>query len=317
VSSGRIGFSRLLVTMPIGALGLSALAFCLPVMAGMDSATATLRARFADPNPDPATVAALKNDLGLADRTVVQFARFASNALQGDFGLSYTSRLPVGPAARSALWVTLQMVLPATLLSVVFGIGLGLLAAVRKGSVGKLVSAVCFVGASLPAHIIGPLTVLVFGIWFRILPTGGWGTLRNNILPTFVLCIGPTVTIAEVTRTEMLAAFGEPFVRTAKSKGLHRVGVARHAFAVSRHGVLAIGAVTLTGLLSGAVLVETIFSVPGLGRFLVNAVRAGDIPALQCGLLFAGSFALVIGAATDGLASLCDPRIRLAHRKDS
>jgi uncharacterized membrane protein len=166
-------------------------------------------ARFADPNPDPATVAALKNDLGLADHAVVEFARFASNALQGDFGLSYTSRLPVGPAARSALWVTLQMAPPATLLAAVFGIGLGLLAAVRKGPAGKLVSAVCFVGASLLAHIIGPLTVLVFGIWFRILPTGGWGTLRNNILPTFVLCIGPTATIAEVTRTEMLAAFRE------------------------------------------------------------------------------------------------------------
>jgi ABC-type dipeptide/oligopeptide/nickel transport system permease component len=314
VSSGRIGFSRLFVTLPMGALGLSALAFCLPAMAGMDSATATLRARFADPNPDPATVAALRNDLGLTDGAVVQFARFASNALRGDFGLSYTSRVPVGPQARSALWVTLQMVLPATLLAVGFGVGVGFLAAVQKGTAGKLVSAVFFVGAALPAHIIGPLTVLVFGIWFRVLPTGGWGALHNSILPTFVMSIGPTVTIAEVTRTEMLAALGEPFVRTAKSKGLSRVGIARHAFAVSRHGVLAIGTVTLTGLLSGAVLVETIFSVPGLGRFLVNAVRAGDIPALQCGLLFAGSFALVIGAATDGLASLCDPRIRLAER---
>ena len=308
----RIGFRRLGVTLPVGTLALSVFAFNLPALSGLDPATATLRARYSDPNPDPTTIAMLRSELGLDDPALVRFTRFVWGAVRGDFGLSYTSRLPVGSIARRAFVVSLQMIVPAVLIAIVLGTALGALASMWRGPLSNAIGAFCALAASLPAHVFGPLCVLVFGLWLRLLPTGGWGSLRHVVLPMVILAVGPTATIAEVTRTEMLAALGEPFIRTAKSKGLGRFGITRHAFAVSRHGVLSIGTVTLTGLLSGAVLVETVFSVPGLGRFLVDAVRSGDIPALQCGLLFASIFTLLVGTAADGLAVLVDPRLR--HR---
>jgi peptide/nickel transport system permease protein len=301
---------RLVVTLPLGALAVSVFAFNLPRLSGLDPASATLRARYADPNPDPVTIAALRNELGLNDHAIERFGRFVGGALRGDFGLSYTSRLPVGPTARSAFLVSLQMVLPAVLVAVALGSVLGVWGAVSRGRLGRFISAYCAVAASLPAHVFGPLCVIVCGLWLKVLPTGGWGTPSHVVLPILVLSMGPTASIAEVTRTEMRLALTEPFVRTARSKGLRPASVARHAFAVSRHGVLAIASVTLAGLVSGAVLVETVFSVPGLGRFLVDAVRAGDIASLQCGLVLAALFALIVGALTDGIAALVDPRQR-------
>lgn len=312
MSPRRIGFRRLVVTLPAGTLALAALAFNLPGLSGLDPAAATLRARYSDPNPDPTTIASLRRELGLGEHAIVRFVRFVGGALRGDFGLSYTSRLPVGPGARSAFIVSLQMIVPAVAIAVALGTVMGTVASTRHGPLSRGIGAFCALAASLPAHVFGPLFVLVFGLWFRLLPTGGWGSLSHAVLPMVVLAVGPTATIAEVTRTEMLIALGQPFIRTAKAKGLSRFAISRHAFAVSRHGVLAIGTVTLTGLLSGAVLVETVFSVPGLGRFLVDAVRSGDIPALQCGLLFASLFTLIVGTAADGLALLVDPRLRYA-----
>ena len=310
MSRRRIGVRRLVVTLPLGIVALSVLAFNLPRLSGLDPAAATLRARYSDPNPDPAVISSLRNELGLNDSALVRFGRFLAGAFRGDFGLSYTSRLPVGPSARNAFVVSLQMVVPAVAAAGVVGVFLGCLAAVRRGRTGRAIGWFGALGASLPAHVFGPLTVLVFGIWFTLLPTGGWGTWRAAVLPVVVLAIGPLATIIEVTRTEMLTALGQPFVRTAKSKGLSAGAITRHAFAVSRHGVLALTTVTLAGLLSGAVLVETIFSVPGLGRFLVDAVRSGDIPALQCGLLYASAFTLIVGTVADGLAVIADPRLR-------
>jgi peptide/nickel transport system permease protein len=314
VSSPRIGVRRLVVTLPLGALALSALAFNLPRLSGLDPAAATLRARYGDPNPDPATLAALQRELGLNKSALERFGRFIAGAVRGDFGLSYTSRLPVAPMARRAFMISLQMIVPAVAVAAIFGVLLGIFGAVHSGRLAKATSGFCALAASLPAHVFGPLTVLVFGVWLSLLPTGGWGSLSMAVLPIIVLAIGPTATVAEVTRAEMRTALGEAFIRTAKSKGISSAAVARHAFAVSRHGVLAISTVTLAGTLSGAVLVETIFSVPGLGRFLVDAVRSGDIPALQCALIYASAFTLIIGAISDGLAVALDPRLRHAYR---
>lgn len=310
MSRGRIGIRRLFVTLPLGACALSVFAFNLPGISGLDPAAATLRARYGDPNPDPATVGSLRIELGLNDPVFVRFLRFLGGAVRGDFGLSYTNRLPVGPAARNAFFISLQMVLPAVAVAGLLGVFLGVISAVRRGRVGRVITSICALSASLPAHVFGPLSVLVLGVWLSVLPTGGWGSWRMAVLPVLVLAVGPLATIAEVTRVEMTSALGQPFVRTAKSKGLTPRAISRHAFAVSRHGVIALTTVTLAGLISGAVLVETIFSVPGLGRFLVNAVRSGDIPALQCGLLYASVFALVVGTVTDGIAVIADPRLR-------
>lgn len=310
MKSKRIGVSRLAVTLPVGAVALSLLAFSLPTLAGQDPAATVLRSRYVEPSPDPETLSALRVELGLDQAAPLRFLRFLRDAISGEFGLSFTSRLPVWPTARQAFIVSLQLVLPTVVVAIVVGVALGILASVRRGRTSRVITAFCALGASLPSHVLGPLSVLVLGIWLRLLPTGGWGTWKTAVQPVLVLAVAPTVLIAEITRTEMEAALRQPFIRTAVSKGLGRVAVVRHAFAVSRHGVIAIGSIMTAGLLSGAVLVETIFTVPGLGRYLVEAVRNGDLPALQCGLLVASAFALVIGAVADGVSVLADPRMR-------
>jgi peptide/nickel transport system permease protein len=309
-----IGFRRLIVTLPLGVVALSLLAFNLPLLAGIDPATATLRARYSDPNPDPAIVASLRGELGLDDHALVRFGRFLLRALQGDFGLSYTGRLPVGSSAWRAVSVSVQMVVVTVALASLVGVALGMVAAMRRGPLGRAASAISAAGASLPPHVMGPLCVLIFGIWLRFVPTGGWGSIRQMILPVVVLSAGRIASIAGVTRTEMLNALPQSFIRTARSKGLGPSGVTRHAFAVSRLGVLSIAATNLAGLLSGAVLVETIFSLPGLGNFIVTAVRNGDVPALQCGLFVVGSISLVVGSLADAAAGFADPRLRHAAR---
>ncbi len=303
-----------MLSLPIGSVSVALLAFNLPGLAGIDPAAATLRTRYADPNPDPVTLARLREELGLDEPALLRFGRFLGSAVRGDFGLSFSTRLPVGKTAWDAFAVSAQLVLATVALSAIIGLLLGVVGGGTSGRLSHAISTICAIGAALPAHTVGPLTTLLFGVWLRLLPTGGWGSFREGLLPIAVLAIGPTVTIAEVVRTEMVAAMKQPFIRTAVSKGLSTRGIWRHGFAVSRHGLLAIVGVMTAGLLSGAVLVETLFSVPGLGRYLVDATRAGDVPALQCGLLMAAVFSLLVGTGIEFVAQLADPRQRRRAR---
>jgi peptide/nickel transport system permease protein len=311
--SRRIGLRRLFLSVPMALIALGALAFSLPALSGVDPAAATLRARFAEPATDPETLAKVRQELGLDDGVWTRFARFLVDAAQGDFGLSFVSRLPVGPLAWRAFVVSLQLLVPTVVLAVVVGVALGATASMATGLLRRVCTALCVMGAAVPYHVLGPLSVLVFGVWLQVMPTGGWGTLRHVVLPVLVLAIAPAITIAEVVRAEMIQALHANFIRTARAKGLSRFRIFRHAFAVSRHGALALAGVMTGGLLSGAVVVETIFSVPGLGRFIVEAVRAADLTSLQAGLLLAGSFAVMVGALFEALAVLLDPRLRVAR----
>jgi peptide/nickel transport system permease protein len=301
---------RLAVAVPSGLLLVSWCSFQLPRLTGVDPASATLQARYNDPNPDPTVLRALRTELGLDASVFTRYRLFLTNAAQGDFGSSFASRLPAGKTAWDAFIVSLQLVVPAVALAVLFGVFIGALSAVGPNSARRPASFVSVVWASFPAHIAGPLAVLLFGITLGWLPTGGWDGLATKWLPIVVLAIAPAAMMSEVVRTELSSAIHAPFVRTAKSKGVGRRGELRHAASVSRHGVLGLGGVMMAGLLSGSVLVETIFSIPGLGRLLVDAVRTADLPVLQAGLLLAAAFSLLVSGLVDACAQWLDPRIR-------
>lgn len=303
-------FRRLTITLPVALVLVLLAVFSVPNLTGLDPAQATLRARFADPNPDPAAVEALRKELGLDQNATSRIVRFGMRVLRGDFGLSYVSRLPAWPAALNAFRISLLLILFTMVLATTLGCGLGVIAASGKRSVRWLAGAICVLGGSFPPHVLGPLCVLVFGIWFRLLPTGGWGGFRSMVLPIGVLMIGPMATIGEIVRVEMNEALGASFVRTATAKGLSRRRVLVHAFAVSRHGAIALSGVMLTGLVSGSVLVETLFSVPGVGRMLVDGVRNSDVPVIQATLTLAVGFSVVVSALMDAGSRFVDPRLR-------
>jgi peptide/nickel transport system permease protein len=311
---GRHNLRRIGILLPIGGFTLSLLAFNIPKMIGIDPAEATLRTRYGDPNPDPTTLLALRSELGLDESGLKRYLRFLSDAVTGDFGLSFSSRLPVGPTAGKAFIVSLQLLVPSVILALLFGLLLGVGGSSQRRRVSSLTTSICVCLASLPAHVVGPLAVLVSAVFLRLLPTGGWGSWQQAVLPVGVLAIGPSVSIAEVVRAEMVRAMNAPFIRTARSKGLTGFAVTRHAFSVSRHGLMAVGGVVAAGLLSGSVLVETIFSVPGLGRYLVDAVRTSDVPAMQCGLMIAAFFSNVVGCLVELCAVATDPRLRHSTR---
>ncbi len=284
--------------------------FFVPNLTGIDPAEATLRARFSDPNPDPVALSSLRSEFGLDQHVAGRMLNFAGRAIRGDFGLSYVSRLPAWPPAVRAFGVSLTLVLITMALAVGLGCVCGVVAASSKRGFGRAARTVCILGSSFPPHVLGPLCVLVFGVWLRVLPTGGWEGWHSAVLPVIVLMIGPLATIGEVVRSEMVEALRASFVRTARAKGLSNARVLIHAFAVSRHGAIALSGVMLTGLLSGAVLVETLFSLPGIGRMLVDGVRNSDVPVVQATLTLAVGFSLIISTLMDIGTRYADPRIR-------
>lgn len=302
---------RLLLALPLSLFATSALVYSLPALAGLDPAAATLRARYAEAVPDEETLAALRVELGLDRSWPQRYAAFLADAARGDLGRSQVSQRPVLPDAVAAFGVSLSLVALAMTMAVLVSIPLGLLCAARQGGRFDTCAGIAFSAVSaLPEHVVGPLAALVLGVWLGLLPTGGWQGLSDVVLPTVVLGLHPTVLLAQLVRAETAEALSKSFVRTARAKGLSPRRVVRHAFAVSRHGLLAMSSVMVAGTIGGAVVVEAVFSVPGIGRYLLEAVRNADTPALQAGLLLTVSFSLVVGAVGELVGALLDPRTR-------
>jgi peptide/nickel transport system permease protein len=235
---------------------------------------------------------------------------FAGRIVRGDFGVSYVSRLPAWPSAFKAFGMSVTLVLVTMIMAVGLGCLCGVAAASGHNRFGRVARAICILGSSFPPHVLGPTCVLFFGVWLGALPTGGWDGWRSAVLPVFVLMIGPLATIGEVVRAEMVEALRASFIRTARAKGLSNRRVLAHALAVSRHGAIALSGVMLTGLLSGAVLVETLFSLPGIGRMLVDGVRNSDVPVIQASLTLAIGFAMIVSTLMDAGSRYADPRLR-------
>jgi ABC-type dipeptide/oligopeptide/nickel transport system permease component len=303
---------RLVATLPIAVIFVSVAAFFVPELTGVNAAEAVLRAHFSDPNPDPQVTRALAEQFGFDKPILQRFALFSRHAAVGDFGNSYVSRASAWGTAWGGFKVSLVLSSLSVCLSVAMGCLVGITAAAGSVSLKRSAEAVCLLGASLPPHVLGPFTVLVFGVWLRVLPTGGWGSPQFAILPLGVLSLGPIASIASIVRAEMVDALQAAFVRTAKAKGLHPLRVLRHAFAVARQGVVAMGSTLAAGLLSGALLVEILFSIPGLGRVMVTAFRNSDIPVVQASLVIAVVFSIIVSVLADVISERTDPRIRIS-----
>jgi peptide/nickel transport system permease protein len=259
-----------------------------------------------------AALAALRAKMNLDEPVLNQYMSFLARLVRFDLGNSYITGQPVTEMIGAAIPVTLQLALMATILALLIGIPLGVLSALRKDSLldnGMRILAVF--GASVPTFWLGIQLQIVFGLDLKWLPVSGVGFDQHIILPSAALAVSTIALLLRMTRSSLLEEFNQDYVRTARSKGLsERRVIWGHAFRNALLPVVTVWGLSLADLLTGALLVELIFSWPGMGRLLVQSITTRDYPLLQANLVilavvYAGGNLLV-----DVLYTFIDPRIR-------
>jgi peptide/nickel transport system permease protein len=259
-----------------------------------------------------AEVQRLRRELGLDQPLLVQYVRFVGRALHGDLGVSIRSRRPVAREIADRLPATVTLTASAVAVAVAAGVTLGTLAAVvRSPLVDSLVMAVALVGLSMPTFWSGLLLILVFALSLRWLPITETAGVRALILPAVTLAAPAAAVLARITRSSILEVLQQNFVQPARAKGLvERRVVVVHVLRNALVPVLTIVGLQAGGLLAGAVIVESVFARPGLGRLAVTAILARDFPLAQGIVLVVAVMYVFVNVAVDVGYGLLDPRIR-------
>jgi len=270
---------------------------------------------------DPEVIEAYRQRLGVDRPVHVQYVRWLGAALRGDLGISFSTTRPVTEMIVERLPATVELMGAAFLLAAVLAFALGTLSAVRQYSwFDHAGTGFAFVGIAMPVFWFALILQLVFGVWLRWLPVSGTGTvgaeglgdhLLHIVLPATVLSLRYVAGWSRYLRSSLLAALRADYVRTARAKGLSEVAVVGvHALRNALIPVVSVMALNLAGLFSGAVITETIFAWPGIGRMFVQAMFARDYPLLM-GILMLGSVMVVVfNLVADVIYGLLDPRIR-------
>ena len=304
---------RVLLSVPV-LFGVLLVGFLLMQVIPTDPATVR-----AGPSATPDVVAAIRSDLGLDRPVPVQFALYLGRLLRGDLGVSIINNIPVSQELANTVGPTLELMAASLVWSVPLGIGMGTLAAYRRGRwLDRLVMAASVAGVSVPVFFLGLVLIWSVGFQWQLLPFTGRGGpvwtldgIESLVLPAITLggvFVGP---VARMTRTAVLDVLGAEHVRTARAKGLpeHAV-VLRHALRNALIPVVTLIGLQVGFLLGGAVVTETIFSWPGIGRLAVGAILSADAPMAQGTILvLAGGF-IVVNLLVDLLYSALDPRVR-------
>ena len=261
----------------------------------------------------PEVVERIRRDLGLDRPLPLQYGSFLLNALLGDFGVSIRTGLPVLREILDRFPYTLVIALGAILLATAMGIGSGILAAMRHNRLGDaLVMVLALLAVSTPSYWLGLMLMLVFSLFLGWLPSIGIATPAHYVLPILTLGAQSGGIISRMTRAAMLDVVGQDFVRAARARGeRERSVILRHALKNALIPVLSIVGLRFGNLIAGAVLVESVFAVPGVGRLLVDAVLWRDYPMVQGTMLFVAALFILVNAATDVLYAVVDPRIRV------
>lgn len=259
-----------------------------------------------------AEVERLRGRLGLDLPWFLQYAHFLGGLLQGDLGLSFRSRQPVSEEVLARLPATLELTLSALTIAVGVGLPLGVLAAVRRGgAIDRLAIGLAVVGSAAPVFWTGLLFVLLFSLTLGWLPATGRESPRHLVLPALTLGLASTGLIARLARSSLLDVLNQDYVRTARAKGVsERAILTRHALRNAALPLAAAIGLLLGGLMSGAVLTETVFAWPGLGRLTVLAIEQRDYPVVRGVVLLSGLVYTLVHGGLDLLFAALDPRIR-------
>jgi peptide/nickel transport system permease protein len=291
------------------------------VFAGLRALPGDTARALAGEESDPETVAQVRADYGLDEPLPVQYLRYAEKAVTGDLGRSARTGLPVAETIGHALPVTLQLSAFALAIAVLIGILAGVVAAVRRRSAAEwAANSVALLGLSVPNFWLGLMAVLVLAIAYPVLPASGFVSIFDNpaesfrhlLMPAMVLGTGLAAVIMRQTRSAMLEALSADYVRTARAKGLGGAQVIfGHALRNSLIVVTTIVGLQLGVLISGAVVTEQIFVLPGFGKLTIDAVFTRDYPMVQGVVLVTATAYIGINLLVDLLYSVIDPRIRV------
>ena len=263
-------------------------------------------------NPDQ--VAQMRAQLHLDEPILQQYGRFVGNAVRGDLGTSIRSRRPVATEIAENVGSTAQLALASMAVAIGLGIPLGLVAALGRNSwLDVAAMVVALLGVAMPSFWLGLLLIFAFSLHLGWFPATGGGDLHHLVLPAVTLGMIAAAIIARLTRSSMLEVLGQDYVRTARAKGLAWWGVVvRHALKNALIPIVTIFGLQFGNLLAGAVIVETVFSRPGLGRLVVGGILAKDFPLVQGAVLFVAVAYVLINVLVDVAYAFVDPRIRVA-----
>ena len=260
---------------------------------------------------DAATIARLRKELKLDEPLHVQFVSYAGGVLRGDLGRSYITGRPIVRDIAERFPKTLLLAGAAMLLASAVGITLGVLSARKPGGwLDRTALGAAYLGISFPVYWVGLILILVFAVMLRWLPPSGYGKAQYLVLPAIALGSRSIAFLARVTRSSMLEVLGGDFVRTARAKGLReRTVVTRHALRTALIPIITVLGLDFGYYLTGSILTETIFSWPGLGRYVVNAIARRDLPAIQGTVLFLSVVFVAVNLLTDLAYAKADPRV--------
>lgn len=260
----------------------------------------------------PALKEELRRELHLDRPVLVQYAEFLSGLPRGDLGTSFRSREPVSREIARRFPATLLLASTSILVAVLVAFPLGVLAAVRRGKAADYVSGfAAMLSLSIPSFLLGPLLVLVFSVQLGILPVSGYGTARHLVLPALTLGTGMAALMMRMVRATLLEELEKEYVTAASARGLsRRAAVALHALRNALVPVATVLGLSFGAVLAGSVIAETIFSWPGIGRLLIQAIDARDYPLVQGCVLVIALCTVLVNLATDLLCARIDPRIR-------
>ena len=302
----RYFFRRVLLAVPV-LLGVATLVFSLIHLVPGDPAQAMI-----GDGASPQDVAELRKNLGLDQPLVTQYVTFLRNAVTGDLGRSFRTGQPVTTMIIERIPATAELAVAAMIIAIVLAIPLGVIAAVWRGTAIDY-SAMTFAlaGVSIPNFWLGPLLAIVFAVELGWLPVSGRGTLAHLVLPSISLGLALAAILARMTRASLLDELGELYVRAARARGVsNTAAISRHALRNSMVPLLTIVALQFGAVLTGAVITETIFAWPGIGRLLIQSIGFRDYPMVQgCILLIAVTY-VSVNLITDLMYGFLDPRIR-------
>lgn len=294
-------------------IGISLVAFVLANLTPGDPARLALQREIGG-QPTSEQVAEARERLGLNNPAPVRYVRWVADAVTGDLGTSYRTGTPVLQSLADRFPTTLQIAGMGLALSISIAIPVGVLAAVyRQSPIDHASRVMALVGASMPSYWVAYLLILFFSVRLGWLPVAGSSTWKHALLPAITLGIGGSASLMRLVRSEMLETLNQDYVRTARSKGLNqRIVVTRHALRNALIPTTTVIGMRFAGMLGGAVIVETIFSWPGIGKLIVDAIFDRDYPMIQGFVVFMGTAFLLINLIVDIGYGLIDPRVRVA-----
>lgn len=263
---------------------------------------------------DPEQVEAMREKLGLNDPLYTQYFRFVTDAVQGDLGTSIrTNRSVTEEIFTKRFWITVELALIGTVLAVIIGLIAGIISATRKYSFADVsIMIVALFGLSMPNFWLGIMLIYFFSVNLGLVPVAGWGTWQHMILPAITLGTGGAAIIARMTRSSMLEVINQDYIRTAYAKGVSdKFVIYKHALRNALIPVVTVVGLQFGGLLGGAVITETVFAINGLGRLIIDSIRAHDFPMVQGTILVAAVLFVFVNFLVDITYRLINKRIDL------